>query len=232
MRARDVMTAEVVSVTPETTVPEIAALLIQRRISAVPVLDKDRLVGIVSEGDLMRRPETDTEPGASPWLSLFTGPGVVPDRFTKAHGTTAREVMTSDVVTVDPNTPLDEVARLLETRRIKRVPVVDKGRLVGILSRANLLHGLVARRSAGTKLEDAAERDRRIRSEVQHLLAKNPWLERERMNLVVSDGVVHIWGIVRSKEHRQALHKALAAIPGVQSIEDHLSPNWFANTTA
>ena len=231
MRARDVMTAEVVSVTPETTVPEIAALLIQRRISAVPVLDKGKLVGIVSEGDLMRRPETDTEPGASPWLSLFTGPGVVPERFSKAHGTTAREVMTGDVVTVEPDTPLNEVARLLETRRIKRVPVVEKGRLVGILSRANLLHGLVARRTTAP-VEDAAERDRRIRAEIQDLLGKNPWLERERMNLVVSDGVVHIWGIVRSEEHRDALHAALAAIPGVRSVEDHLSPNWFANTTA
>jgi CBS domain-containing protein len=231
MRARDVMTSEVVTVGPETTVPEIAALLIQRRISAVPVLDRGKLVGIVSEGDLMRRPETDTEPGASPWLSIFTGPGVVPDRFAKAHGATAREVMTGDVVTVDPDTSLDEVARLLEARRIKRVPVVEEGRLVGILSRANLLHGLIARRPAPA-VEDGAERDGRIRSEVRELLAKNPWLERDRMNLVVSEGVVHIWGIVRSEEHRHALRKALSAIPGVRGVEDHLSPNLFANTTA
>jgi osmotically-inducible protein OsmY len=90
---------------------------------------------------------------------------------------------------------------------------------------------MVARRTTA-RVEDAAERDRRIRAEIQDLLGKNPWLERERMNLVVSDGVVHIWGIVRSKEHRDALHTALAAIPGVRSVEDHLSPNWFANTTA
>ena len=231
MRARDVMTAEVVTVAPETTVPEIAALLIERRISAVPVLEAGRLVGIVSEGDLMRRPETDTEPGASPWLSLFTGPGVAPDRFAKAHGMTAREVMTSDLVTVDPDATLDEVARLLEVNRIKRVPVVERGRLVGILSRANLLHGLVARRGVA-RIEDAAERDRRIRAEIQEVLRKNRWLERERMNFVVSEGVVHIWGIVRTEEHRQALHQALAAIAGVDHVEDHLSPNWFANTSA
>jgi CBS domain-containing protein len=232
MRARDVMTTDVVSVGPEATVAEIAALLIERRISAVPVLDRGKLVGIVSEGDLMRRPETDTEPGASPWLSLFTGPGVVPDSFAKTHGMTAREVMTRDLVTVEPDTTLDEVARLLESRRIKRVPVVEGGRLVGILSRANLLHGLVARRGSEEGVEDAAGRDRRIRAQVQEVLQKNPWLERGHMNLVVSDGVVHVWGIVRSDEHRDALHAALRAIPGVKGIEDHLSPNWFANTTS
>lgn len=231
MRARDVMTAEVVSIGPETRVGEIAALLIQRRISAVPVLEEGRLIGIVSEGDLMRRPETETEPGASPWLTLLTGPGVVPDRFAKAHGRTAREVMTREVVSVAPDTPLEEVARILETRRIKRVPVVESGRLVGILSRANLLHGLIARRG-GERIEDATERDRRIRAEVQAVLARNPWLERRHMNLVVSDGVVHVWGIVRSEEHRAALHAALRAIAGVASVEDHLSPNWFADTTA
>jgi CBS domain-containing protein len=232
MRAKDVMTTDVVTVGPKATVPEIAALLIERRISAVPVTDGGKLIGIVSEGDLMRRPETDTEPGASPWLSLFTGPGVVPDRFSKAHGMTAREVMTGDVVTVEPDATLDEVARLLESRRIKRVPVVEGGRLVGILSRANLLHALVARRGSGQRMEDAADRDRRIRTDVQEVLDKNPWLERGHMNLVVSEGVVHVWGIVRSDEHRDALHAALRAIPGVEGIEDHLSPNWFANTTS
>jgi CBS-domain-containing membrane protein len=231
MRARDVMTTEVVSVGPEATVPEVAALLIQRRISAVPVLDGERLIGIVSEGDLMRRPETETEPGASPWLSLFTGPGVAPDRFAKAHGRTAREVMTPEVVTVAPDTPLDEVARLLEAHRIKRVPVLEEGRLVGILSRANLLHGLVARRAAQPR-ESSAERDRRIRREVQAVLQRNPWLERGHMNLVVSEGVVHVWGIVRSEEHRSGLLGALGAIEGVRAVEDHLSPNWFANTTS
>jgi CBS-domain-containing membrane protein len=231
MRARDVMTTEVVSVGQDATVPEIAALLIERRISAVPVIENGRLIGIVSEGDLMRRPETDTEPGASPWLSLFTGPGVVPDRFAKAHGMTARGVMTRDVVTVAPDTPLDEVARLLESRRIKRVPVVEDGRVVGILSRANLLHGLIARRGAEA-VEDAAERDRRIRDEVQEVLRRNPWLERAHVNLVVNEGVVHVWGIVRSEEHRAALGAALRAIPGVAGVEDHLAPNWFANTTA
>jgi CBS-domain-containing membrane protein len=232
MYARDVMTTDVISVGPETTIGEIAALLIQRRISAVPVIDDGAIIGIVSEGDLMRRPETETEGAPSPWLSLFTGPGVVPDRFSKAHGTTAREVMTRNVVTVAPDTPLDEVARLLETKRIKRVPVVENGRLVGILSRANLLHGLVAARLGSDRSEGSADEDRRIRREVQEVLRKNPWLERDHVNLVVNDSVVHIWGIVRSEEHRKALTMALRAIRGVKAVEDHLSPNWFTNTTA
>ena len=232
MRAADVMTADVVTVSPDTTVPEIAALLIERHISAVPVLDGDRLVGIVSEGDLLRRPETDTEAAPSPWLRLFTGPGAVPDRFRKAHGMTAREVMTRNVVTVAPDTTLGEVARLLESKRIKRVPVLDKGRLVGIISRANLLHGLVAGRAAAPPAADGPGLDRQIRAEVQQMLARNAWLERDHVNLVVQDGVVHVWGIVRSGEHRQALNAALRALPGVRSVEDHLSPNWFANTTS
>ncbi len=229
MQARDVMTTEVVSVDPETTVREIAALLIERRISAVPVLEKGRLVGIVSEGDLIRRPETATEPSASPWLTLLTGPGVAPDRFEKVHGMTAREVMSREVVTVGPDATLDEVARLLETRRIKRVPVMEEGRLVGILSRANLLHGLIAPR-ADESAEDAVARDRRIRAEVQDILHRNPWLERRHMNLVISDGTVHVWGIVRSEEHRRALLLILRSIPGVAGVEDHLSPNWFTSS--
>ena len=232
MHARDVMTTDVVTVAPETTVGEIAALLIERRISAVPVIENEAIVGIVSEGDLIRRRETDTDAVSSPWLSLLTGPGVAPDRFSKAHGTTAREVMTRSVVTVSPETPLDEVASLLETRRIKRVPVVENGRLIGILSRANLLHGLVAARLTADRTESSAQQDRRIRREVQEVLRKNPWLERDHVNLVVNENVVHVWGIVRSEEHRKALIMALRAIPGVKSVEDHLSPNWFTNTTA
>jgi CBS domain-containing protein len=232
MHARDVMTTDVITVGPETTIGEIAALLLDRRISAVPVIENGDIVGIVSEGDLMRRPETDTDTGSSPWLSLLTGPGVAPDRFSKAHGTTAREVMTRNVITVTPDTPLDQVAHVLESKRIKRVPVVENGRLVGILSRANLLHGLVAARVSRDRSESSAQQDRRIRGEVQEVLRKNPWLERDHVNLVVNDSVVHVWGIVRSEEHRKALYVALRAIPGVKSVEDHLSPNWFTNTTA
>jgi CBS domain-containing protein len=232
MYARDVMTTDVISVGPETTIGEIAALLLQHRISAVPVIDDGNIVGIVSEGDLMRRPETDTDAASSPWLSLLTGPGVAPDRFSKAHGTTAREVMTRNVVTVTPETPLDEVAGVLESKRIKRVPVVEDGRLVGILSRANLLHGLVAARFGSERAESPADEDRRIRREVQEVLRKNPWLERDHVNLVVKDSIVHVWGIVRSEEHRKALSIALRAIAGVKAVEDHLSPNWFTNTTA
>ena len=178
MYARDVMTTDVISVGPETTIGEIAALLLQHRISAVPVIDDGNIVGIVSEGDLMRRPETDTVAASSPWLSLLTGPGVAPDRFSKAHGTTAREVMTRNVVTVTPETPLDEVAGVLESKRIKRVPVVEDGRLVGILSRANLLHvvpcalekrsgatpGPVKSESHGEEAASVSVSGRRIRS--------------------------------------------------------------------
>lgn len=217
MRARDVMTTEVVSVGPQTTVREIASLLIQRRISAVPVLEGGRLIGIVSEGDLMRRPETDTDSGASPWLSLFAGPGVAPDRFAKVHGMTAREVMTRDVVTIAPDAPLDEVARLLESRRIKRVPVVEGRRLVGIVSRANLLQGFALSAPTWPMLRD----DRQIRDALNRAL-KEAGLPMHQVNVTVNNGAVRLWGWIDAEVQRQAAHAAAEATPGVERVEDNL----------
>ncbi len=151
MRAKDVMTSPIVTVGPEATVQEIAKLLIERQVSGMPVLDQGgRVVGIVSEGDLMRRVEHADERHRSWWLKLFSDEITEATEYVKTHGRRAAEVMTRDVVTVDEDTPLHEIAALLEERRIKRVPVVRDGRLVGIVSRANLLHGLAARASGGS----------------------------------------------------------------------------------
>ena len=159
MKAQDVMTAPVVTVAPEAPVPEIAALLIERQISAVPVVDGGAVVGIVSEGDLLRRGETRTERRRPGWLEMLLNRDIQAAGFVKEHGTCARDVMTADVIAVAPDTDLAEIARILERRRIKRVPVIDKGRLVGIVSRANLLRGLVAYRHSPAGLDAKSDPD-------------------------------------------------------------------------
>jgi CBS domain-containing protein len=226
MKARDVMTAPVISVAPETSVQEIAALLIERRISAVPVLDgQGKLLGIVSEGDLMRRPETGTERRS--WLATFFGPERQATEFIRTHGRAARDVMTREVVTVAPDAELGTIVDLLERRRIKRVPVMEDGRVVGVVSRANLLHALAAQ-AAPTK---ATATDASIRTALQRELSGHDWLDTQRVNIVVSDGIVHLWGMVRSEEERRALRIAAESIFGVRGVEEHLSPDWFANTS-
>src|SRR3972149_2283575 len=146
MHAKDVMTTQVVTVSLDAPVAEIAKQLVQRRISAVPVVDADgRPVGIVSEGDLMRRPETGGERHPSWWLALVAEAETQDREYVKSHGGRARDVMTRDLVTVTEEASLEEIATLLEKHRIKRVPVVREGKLVGIVSRANLLQGIVAR---------------------------------------------------------------------------------------
>jgi CBS domain-containing protein len=183
VEAKDVMTPNVITVTPDTPVQEIASLLVENRISAVPVVDAaGRLVGIiVSEGDLMRRSETDTLPRASPWLSLLIMPNESARVYAKAHGQHARDVMTADVITVDEYTPLAEVAAILERNHIKRVPVMRGRMLVGIVSRANLLQGLVAQ-----KLQPAISADdSEIRARVLEAL-REAGLDGLRINPVVS----------------------------------------------
>jgi CBS domain-containing protein len=230
MRAQDVMTSPPITVAPDTPVLEIAALLVERRISAVPVVDASgRAVGIVSEGDLLRRCEIGTERQRSQWLELLLDRSVQAADFSKAYGLFARDVMTREVISVSPDTDLGEIARILEQRRIKRVPVVDNGVPVGIVSRANLLRGLVA--SARDTAASGGGSDLDLRTALENRLRGEPWIDLSRLNIVVSDGVVHLWGIVRSEEQRRALRIAAESIAGVRGVEDHLSPDWFANSS-
>ena len=149
MHAKDVMTTVVITATAQTPIEKIAKLMLERRISAVPVLDAEgRVEGIVSEGDLIRRAESGTAGRRSWWLDLLAGRDATVVDYMKSHGRTAGDVMTREVLTIGERTPLAKIATLLERHRIKRVPVVRNGRLVGIVSRANLLQGLVAEKAA------------------------------------------------------------------------------------
>ena len=201
MKARDVMVSPVISVKPSCTVKEVAQTLLERRISAVPVLDdKGKLMGIVSEGDLMHRAEIGTQRRHSWWLRVLTGDDALAAEYTKAHARTVADVMTRDVITASPDTPLHEIAALLERHSIKRVPIVTDGALLGIVSRANLLQALASsHKDLDVQLSDTAIRDRILAH-----LNNQPWAHTLLLNVTVNGGVVDLWASpVRTPSGRQ-----------------------------
>lgn len=230
MQAKDVMTANVITVRPDTTVEEIARLLLERHISAVPVVDaQGAVLGVVSEGDLLRRPELASERRQPWWLRLVGNAAERAEEYLKTHGLHAEDVMTHPVVTVTEETPLGRIAELLEKRRIKRVPVVRDGRLVGIVSRANLLHALAARKDEPA---EPSTDDRALREAVTGELEQLDWATHGALNVIVTGGVVELWGWVESAEERKALIAAAEGVPGVRAVEDHLGsvPPWARGT--
>lgn len=227
MNAADVMTANVAAVGPGEGVQDIARLMLKRGISGVPVVDAARrVIGIVSEGDLVRRLGGEAESRHSWWLAELVSTRDVAAEYVKAHGKTASDVMTRGVFAVDEATPLGEIAGLLEKHHIKRVPVTRDGRLVGIVSRANLLQGLFAMASecsASGALSDSA-----IRADVLQALFSEAGLDTEFINVVVTDGVVRLWGAVYSPAQRRAAQITAENLLGVKSVENHLKlfPAW------
>jgi len=219
MRAKDIMTIRCITVSPSTTVSEVARTLLKHHISAVPVVDDaGGVVGIVSEGDLIRRVEagTDTKP-RSWWLRAVVSPETLAGEYVKSHAKKARDVMTSPAVTVTEDTAVADIATLLESRQIKRVPVVRGGKPVGIVSRANLLQAL----AAGDGVALPAASDDEIRHRLTAALAKQPWASVGSTNVTVAKGVVTLWGIVESAAEKQATRVAAEAIPGVVQVVDH-----------
>ena len=218
LTAADVMTTEVITVTPETPVRDIAALLREKRISGVPVVTSDnRVVGIVSEGDLISHTEVIGERRRSWWLRLFDNPNALAHEYSKSHGRVARDVMSSQLITAAPADSLAEIAKTLETHRIKRVPVVRDGKLQGIVTRANLLQAMATVEIA----KSASADDRAIREQLLSRLAAQPWANLALKSIMVQDGVVHLWGFVENEE-RRALRIAAQNVPGAKSVEDHL----------
>ncbi len=221
MQAKDIMTTNVATVTPETSVSDIAKLLIDKSISGVPVTDTGgMLVGVVSEGDLLRRPELETERHSSWWLDLLANNRETAAEYVKSHGTSAADVMTRNVVSVSETATVGEIAATLEKHRIKRVPVVRDGKVVGIVSRANLLHGLAASKEAAPATPSAD--DRTIREKLTEQLESQGWVSSGSLNLIVDGGIVQLWGWVDSEEERRAIVLAAEQYPGVKGVEDHL----------
>ncbi|OGA39990.1 MAG: hypothetical protein A3G28_02585 [Betaproteobacteria bacterium RIFCSPLOWO2_12_FULL_68_19] len=220
MQAQDVMTTVVATIDAGATVQEAAKLMLERRISALPVMDrKDRVVGIVSEGDLVRRAELGTDAARSWWLWAFAE-GSARD-YVKTHGASVSDVMTSPAVSVRRATSLQEIARLLEKHRIKRVPVLEAGRLVGIVSRADLVRRLAA---APTRPATSARTasDRALRREVLKEV-RRAGVDLLYVNVTVEHRIVHLWGGARSHSEQKALRVAARRIEGVRKVEDHTS---------
>ena len=221
MRASDIMTTKVVTISPDLKVDEIARVLLEKGISAVPVADENgKVLGIVSEGDLLRRHENHTERRHSSWLSLFTSSEDEARDYAKTHGMTAAQVMTDKIISVDEETLVGDIAQLLEKRRIKRVPVIQDGKLVGIVSRANLLHGLAASKDAGPAAPSVD--DRQLRKNILAKLENENWISHGALNVIVTSGSVELWGWVNSEDERKALMIAVETVEGVTSVEDHL----------
>lgn len=221
MKASDIMTSPVTTVGPDTPVREIAALLYRLHISGVPVLEDGRLVGLVSEADLLHRYELGTDRSGrldSWWLRLLSA-GRSPAEYVKSHAKRARDIMTREVISVAPDMPVAEIATLLETHGIKRVPVMRGEKIVGIVSRANLIQALATSRQSANRATPPT--DQTIRGRLLAELERQPWWERVTSNVIVADGVVHYFGMVDSGDERDAARVAAESLPGVRGVEDH-----------
>jgi CBS domain-containing protein len=221
MHAIDVMTSEVISVDEDATVPEVAKLLAARGISAVPVVDdNNQVIGMVSEGDLLHRAETGTERCRSWWLDMVASTNKLAGDYIKSHSTKVKDVMTRNVLCVTEATTVADIALLLETNRIKRVPVVRDGKLVGIVSRANLVQALAM--TVNPSPSGAEAEDRTIRERLLVELKAQKWAEVSPANIIVRGGVVHLWSSYLSEQEKRALVVAAENIPGVRRVEDHM----------
>jgi len=221
MKASDIMTSEVISADPEATVLQAARHMLQHHISGLPVIDKTgKLVGILSEGDFLRRRETGTDKKRSRWLEFLMGPGSMAAEYTRTHGSRIADVMTTKVQTVDEDAPLEQIVELMEKYRIKRVPVLRGDKVVGIVTRANLMHAMVSLARTGTK---AAKDDATIRQKLLAEIQRQKWALASLINVVVRGGVVELWGTIVDERQREALKVAAENIPGVKEVRDHLA---------
>lgn len=224
MNAADIMTQPVISVCSEATIAEAARLMLQHQISGLPVTDsRDAVIGVVTEADLLRRAELGTEHRRPRWIEFLIGPGRLASDYIGAHARKVSEVMTGTVVSVTPQEPLSEIVSLMEKRHIKRVPVVEQGRLVGIISRANLVralaHNLKAAHAATAK---KVPTDTDIRFAILAVIEKEPWGPRFSVDVTVKDGVAELDGVVTDERERIALRVAAENVPGVKAVSDHL----------
>jgi CBS domain-containing protein len=218
MQVRDVMTRNVISVTPEETVVKAAGIMLQNSVSGLPVVAADgTLVGIVTEGDLLRREEIGTERQRTKWLQFLLGPARMAEDYVRAAGRKIEDVMTKEPVTVSEDDTLPTVVELMERRHIKRLPVIRDGKLIGIVSRANLMHALV--RLAKTA-EPVAGSDTDIRDQVLKAFANQPWAPQVKVD--VHDGVVELSGLIADERERQGCVVVAENVAGVKRVHDHL----------
>jgi CBS domain-containing protein len=220
MIASDVMVHDVVTIGPEEDVSKAVKLLVDHDISALPVVDDERrVIGILSEADLLHRDKIGTQQHRAWWLEAVTPASVLALDYAKSHGRKVAEVMSEDIISADENTPLSDLANILEKNRIKRVPILKDGKLVGIVSRSNLIQALA---SAPSQPENDQLADRGIRSAILARLAEQSWTDFGERNIVVTNGVVNLWGLVGSPEEHKALLALAESVPGVREVSDEM----------
>lgn len=220
MKAEDVMTRDVISIDPDATVLQAARLMLEHRISGLPVIDaKGQLVGVLSEGDFLRRRETNTEKRRSRWLEFLMGPGRIAAEYTHSHGCKVSEAMTRNPQTVSETASLEDIVELMERHRIKRVPVLCGDEVVGIVTRSNLMRAMV---SVARAAPPPATDDMAIRQKLLDEVQKAEWAPSATIDVVVRDGIVELWGVIIDDRQREALKVAAENIPGVKTVKDHL----------
>jgi CBS domain-containing protein len=222
MKAMDVMVHDVVTVKPDDDVAHAIKLLAEHDVSALPVVDDDgTVVGILSEADLVHRSEIGTEKHHPRWVEALTPASTLAEEFAKSHGRRVSEIMSTSVVSAAEETPLGEIATLLEKHRIKRVPILRDGKLVGIVSRSNLIQALAA---SQPQAGEGSPSDRAIRLELLDRLGGQAWTDFGSRNVIVAGGVIHLWGLVGSQEEHKALLAMAEGVPGVVRVSDEMIP--------
>lgn len=220
MKASDVMQREVITVTPETKVEEALRLMARHRISGLPVIDASgAAVGILSEGDLLRRVELGTETRLSAWRAWLAGPGREAGNYARSHARQVSEVMSVSLTCVTPDTDLADVVALMESRRIKRIPVLENGRIAGIITRADLVRAL---ESLLPREDTAPVADAEIRRRVLVSLAEQTWARHLPLEVKVRNGMVELEGVVTDGRERDGIRVLAENTPGVQGVIDHL----------
>jgi CBS domain-containing protein len=219
MRAHQIMTRSVISITPDATILEAAKTMLRHHVSGLPVVDAaGTLVGIVSEGDFVRRSEIGTQRKRGRWLKFLLGSGSAATDYVHEYGRKVSDVMTSEPLTVTGDATLEEIVTLMETNGVKRLPVMSGDKLVGIVSRANLLQAVA---SLAREIPDPTADDDHIRSRVIATIEKNDW-SPFGLNVIVRDGIVHLSGVITEERSRQAAMVAAQNVAGVQKVHDHL----------
>jgi CBS domain-containing protein len=219
MRAHQIMTRPVITVTPETKIVDAANTMLQKHVSGLPVVDAaGKLVGVVSEGDFIRRSEIGTQRKRGRFLKFILGPGKEAVDFVHEHGSRISEIMTPEPLTIAEDTPLPEIVELMEKNNIKRLPVMRGDKIVGIVSRSNLLQAVA---SIARDIPDPTADDDHIRNRVIDAIEKNDWCPFG-LSVIVRDGIVHLSGVITEERSRQAAIVAAENVTGVVKVHDHL----------
>jgi CBS domain-containing protein len=220
MIIQSIMSSPAVTVHPSTPIAKAAQLMLERHVSGLPVVDADdRLVGIVSEGDFLRRAELGTERQRSKWLEFFVSPGKAADEYVRAHGRLVSEVMTSQVATISPYTPISAAVEMMEKENVKRLPVVFRDKLVGVVTRSDLLRALLQALPG----DEAAGQDEQIETAILKELEKQSWSRNGSIRVGVANGVATLSGTIFDDRERLAAKVAAENAPGVKAVVDDLT---------